>query len=62
MFPVPMNGQIASAPQRSMIARNRPAISPRASSHEMRSKRPLPLGPQRRIGWSSRSGERVYAR
>jgi hypothetical protein len=40
-----------------MIARQRSAIVATASSHEIRTKSPAPLGPTRRSGVSTRSGE-----
>jgi hypothetical protein len=59
MLPDPRYGQMASAPCVAMTSWNRAAIRPSASSHEMRTNAPLPLGPTRRIGWSRRSGERA---
>ncbi len=48
---------MASAPCRSMMSRQRAAISPTASSHVIGSKRPVPLAPARRRGVSTRRGE-----
>ncbi len=47
---------MACGPNASAIPRRRDATVSSASSHEMRSKRPSPLPPTRRIGWSTRSG------
>ena len=53
---MPWNGQIASPPCRSRTACSRSAISPSASSQEIRSKRPSPLAPVRRSGCSEPVG------
>ena len=52
-------GKIAAPPSCARMRRQCPAISPIASSHEIRrqsSGAELPLGPTRRMGYSSRSG------
>src|SRR6266851_1753895 len=51
---------MAAAPSAAMMDRQRATISSRASSHDMRAKRPSPLAPVRRSGWSNRSG--LYTR
>jgi len=45
-----------SGPCSAIADRNRPAISSSASSQETRVNWPLPFGPVRRIGYSTRSG------
>ena len=52
--------RIDSRPCSSMLLRQRSAISVSASSQPIGSKSPLPLGPERRIGVSTRAG--LYTR
>ncbi|MEI4277108.1 hypothetical protein [Klenkia terrae] len=51
-----------SGPNSSTVARSRVAISPIAASQLIRSNCPLPLGPVRRIGNSTRPGSYTRSR
>jgi hypothetical protein len=59
MLPEPRKGQIASAPCRAVACVIAVAMRPSASSHEIRSNCPRPLGPTRPSGCMRRSGERA---
>jgi hypothetical protein len=56
MLPAYEYGRIDCGPCSAAIAVSRVAAMSSASSQLMRSKRPSPFWPTRRIGWSSRSG------
>jgi hypothetical protein len=59
MLPLPMNGQIASAPCAAIAPLSAAAMRSSASFQEIRLNSPLPLGPTRRNGYRSRPGDCV---